>query len=156
MKRMAALALAALLVVPMTAQLALAEPEGSPRMHGQEGGGWDPMARLMEHLKLSAEQRSKLESIRARQKEQTRTTREELMRKRHELFELIRSVKSTRDQAVAKQREVDALQSRLAEARLSAWYEGRAVLTSEQLAQLERMPMGRGAKGWKRRTLDGN
>jgi Spy/CpxP family protein refolding chaperone len=156
MKRIAALALVVLLAAPLTAQPALAEPGGPPRMQGQEGGGWDPMARLMEQLKLSPEQRGRLESIRARQKAQTRAQREELMRKRTDLFELIRSAKSTREQAVAKQREVDALQTRLAEARLTAWYEGRAVLTAEQLAQLERLPMGRGARGWKRHAKDGN
>lgn len=156
MKRMAALALAALLAAPLPA-LAQGQPQaGSPpsMARGQRGGeGWgeDPMKRVMEQLKLSPEQRGKVETIRARQIEATKGPREELKKKRRELFELIRSSKSTRDQAIAKQREVDALQTRLAEARLSAWYEARAALTADQLAQLEKLPMGmgRGEKAWK-------
>lgn len=153
--RMAALALAALLAaVPAPA---LADPgPGRPGMPGvaAEGvEGWSMMAdrhmqRLMETLKLTPEQRGKIETIRARHMEQTKAAREELHRKRRELFELVRSAKATREQAVAKQREVDGLQARLAEARLGAWFEGRAVLTAEQLAQLEKLPMGRGGKRW--------
>lgn len=146
--RMAALALAALLAV---APPALADPP-EPREKLHDG----PMMHLFGQLKLSAEQRTKIEAIRERSKDQTKGQREELMRKRKELFELIRSAKSTREQAVAKQREVDALQTRLAEGRLAAWYESRAVLTPDQLAQLEKLPMGKSPKNWNRRGKDGN
>ena len=147
-KRMAAVALAALLATALPAYAEAGKDRG--RMH--EG----PMQHLMDQLKLTPEQRGKLETIRARQHEQTKAQRDELFRKRGELFELIRSARSTRDQAVAKQREVDALQTRLAESRLAAWYESRAVLTPEQLTQLEKLPMGKGPKGWHRRGKDGN
>ncbi len=138
---------------------ALAYPGGhggpGPGLAGEGVDGWASMADkhmrlLMDQLKLTPEQRGKVETIRARNMEQTMALRDELGKKRGELFVLVRSAKSTRDQAIAKQREVDALHARLSEARLTAWFEARAVLTAEQLAQLEKLPAGRKG-GWKGR-----
>ena len=141
---------------------ALAKPHG-PAMADRGADAWAPIAdrhmhRLMDQLKLTPEQRGKIETIRALNKEQTRPLREDQRKKRLELFALVRGAKATREQAIAKQREIDALHARLSESRLAAWFEARAVLTPEQLAQLEKLPAGRqgGAKGHGQRRGWGN
>lgn len=144
-KTMALALVAALALAPAPA---LADPGG----RGMGGDGWAMMAdkhmdRLMDQLKLTPEQRGKVETIRARHKEQAKPLHEELRKKRQELFALVRGAKATRDQAIAKQREVDALHARLSESRLAAWFEARAVLTAQQLAELEKLPAGK--KDWK-------
>lgn len=163
-KRMGALALLATLA--LTPVPALASPgdapaggpaEGHPRGQGLGGDGVDAwvsmadrhMRQLMAQLKMTPEQRGKVETIRARHMEQTQPLRAELGKKRAELFAMVRGARATRDQAIAKQREVDALHARLSEARLTAWFEARGVLTPDQLAQLEKLPAGRQG-GWKR------
>lgn len=148
-KTMALALAAALALAPAPA---LADPGGQGRGGGMGGDGWAMMAdrhmdRLMDQLKLTPEQRGKIETIRARHKEQARPVHQELRKKREELSALVRGAKATRDQAIAKQREVDALHAKLSEARLAAWFEARAVLTPQQLAELEKLPAG--PKGWK-------
>lgn len=126
----------------------------TPAIAAPQGGGWgggggrgmhagaqhDVMPeRFMKQLNLTPEQRGKIETIRAKAQEQHRAQREQLMTRRQELHQLVRSASATRDQALAKQREVNALQNQLAEARIATWFEMRGVLTPEQLKQLESM-----------------
>ena len=99
------------------------------------------MGQIMDALKLTADQRSKVATIRARHREQTRAQRQEVGAKRMELFKLVRAAKTSREQAIAKQREIDGLQAKLAEARLAAWFDARAVLTPDQLTQLEQLKL---------------
>ena len=155
-------ALALLVALAAAPAPALADPggrggRGGPGMGAEGVDAWAGMAdrhmgRIMDQLKLTPEQRGKVETIRARHMEQSKGVREELRKKRLELFTLIRGAKTTREQAIARQREVDALHAKLSEARLAAWFEARSVLTPEQLALLEKLPAGPQGKrkgGWK-------
>ncbi len=105
-------------------------------MRTQATRGQAGINRIFARLDLSAEQRGKVEAIRTRHVETTRAKQQELATKQRELAKLITSASATRDQALGKQREVDALQAELHNARVSAWFEARAVLTPEQLKQL--------------------
>lgn len=122
---------------------AIAAPQGGGPRGGMHAGAPHDMMpeRIFKQLNLTPEQRGKIETIRAQGQERTRAQREQLMTRRQELHQLIRSASATRDQALAKQREVNALQNQLAEARVSTWFEMRAVLTPEQLSQLESAKM---------------
>ncbi len=107
---------------------------------GSHAGEHGPMMESMfERLNLSAEQRDKIKSLRRQGQERTKAQREQLNAKRQELHQLVRSVGASRDQAIAKQREVNALQNQLSEARMTSWFDMRAVLTPEQLAQLAQL-----------------
>ncbi len=121
---------------------ALAMPEG-PRAHVAHakggGGGQGAMDRMFDRLNLSAEQREKIKTLRQQRHEQTKTQREQLMTKRKELHQLVRSASATREQAIAKQREVNVLQNQLSEARMGTWFDMRAVLTPEQREQFEQL-----------------
>lgn len=101
------------------------------------------MGKLFDRLHLTPEQRTKLEAIRKKHANSTRDARKKLFEKRRALFGIVRKVDATREQAIALQREVDALQGQLAEARMAAWFEGRALLTHEQLETLAALPAGR-------------
>ena len=140
-----AMSLSALSAVP-----ALAQADG-PRGHvahakGMKDGMHGPMDKMFDKLNLTAEQREKIKTIRQQGQERNKTQREQLMTKRKELHQLVRSASSTREQTIATQREVNALQDQLAEARLNAWFEMRAVLTPEQLKQLSQLKPQRGEK----------
>jgi Spy/CpxP family protein refolding chaperone len=100
------------------------------------------MDHLFDRLHLSPDQRAKMQEIRRRHMEATAEARKRLMEKRRALFALVRGVEAKKEQALALQREIDALQAQLAEARLAAWFEGRSVLTHEQLQTLAKLPGG--------------
>ncbi|MNK62769.1 periplasmic protein [compost metagenome] len=134
----------------LSAAPALAQADGH-RGHvahakGMQDGMHGPMDKMFDKLNLTAEQREKIKTLRQQGQERNKAQREQLMTKRKELHQLVRSASSTREQAIAKQREVNALQDQLAEARLNAWFEMRAVLTPEQLKQLEQFKPQRGEK----------
>lgn len=107
------------------------------KMHDGEHGPM--MDKMFERLNLTPEQHEKIKAIRTQGQERTKGPREQLIAKRTELYQLVRSATSTKDQALAKQREVNTLQNQLAEARLASWFEMRAVLTPEQLKQFEEL-----------------
>lgn len=133
-----AMSMSALAAVPADAR-----PDGpgqkahAAKMHDGERGPM--MDKMFDKLNLTAEQREKIKTIRQQGQERTKAQREQLQVKRTELHQLVRSASSTKDQALAKQREVNALQNQLAEARIASWFDMRAVLTPEQLKQFEEM-----------------
>lgn len=95
------------------------------------------MENLFQQLNLTDAQKEQIKQIRQRNMEAAKPIRESLRTKHQELFALIRKPEATKDQAIAKQREINALTNQLAEARLNAWFEARAVLTPDQLKKLE-------------------
>jgi len=136
----------------LTAAPALAQPDG-PRTHAVHAKGGPHgamMDRMFDRLNLTDEQKEKIKTLRQQGQERTKAQREQLMTKRRELNELVRSANSSREQAIAKQREVNTLQNQLAEARMNTWFDMRAVLTPEQLSQLEQLKPQRGGKQRKR------
>lgn len=98
------------------------------------------MERVMKHLKLTPEQRGQLTTLRARNQEQSKPIFEAAKAKQQELMSLMSASNANKDQAIAKQREINALHSQLAEMRISSWFEARKLLTPEQLKQLEDLP----------------
>jgi len=142
-----AMSLSALSAAPAFAQA------DAPRGHaahakgmkkGMHDGMHGAMESMFDKLNLTAEQREKIKTLRQQGQERTKAQREQLVTKRKELHELVRSAGSTREQAIAKQREVNALQDQLSEVRLSTWFEMRAVLTPEQVKQLSELKPQRG------------
>lgn len=125
-----------------TSAMAQSEPPG-PERGLQRGPEYAErmMGRLFDRLHLSAEQRTRMQEIRKRNMEATRDMRNRLMERRHDLMLLVRKADATREQAFALQSEIDGLQSKLARARIAAWFEARAVLTPEQLAKLATVPL---------------
>jgi Spy/CpxP family protein refolding chaperone len=91
---------------------------------------------MFKALDLSADQRAKVKAIRQRHREAVKADWQALKTRQQELATLLRSPGATADQAVAKQREIDAIRARLAESRVRAWFETRAVLTPAQLQKL--------------------
>lgn len=137
---------------PVLALALLAAPAALPAMADPEGGDRGPgraehhMNRLFDRLHLTAEQKQKLQAIRTRERENKRAQHQALGKKWQELSALMRSASSTREQALAKQREINQLQAQLAESRVSTWFEMRAVLTPEQLKELATIK-GEGRRG---------
>lgn len=133
----------AMSMATLAAAPADARPDGPGRMgHAakmHDGDRGPMMESMFEKLNLTTEQREKIKTIRQQGQDKTKAQREQLQAKRTELYQLVRSANSTKDQALAKQREVNALQNQLAEARIASWFEMRAVLTPEQLKQFEEM-----------------
>jgi Spy/CpxP family protein refolding chaperone len=127
----------------LSAAPALAQPDGH-RSHvahakAEKKGSHGAMDKMFDRLNLTPEQREKIKSLRQQSQERTKTQRQQLMTKRKELHQLVRSSSSTREQAIAKQRELNVLQDQLAEARLNTWFDMRAVLTPEQLKQFDEL-----------------
>lgn len=123
-------------VTALGASPASAKPhgQGGPRMEAAAGHQMD---RLFEELSLTDAQKEQIKAIRQRTMTAAKPIRESLRTKHQELFALIKKAGTTKDQAIAKQREIHALTNQLAESRLNAWFEARALLTPEQLKKLE-------------------
>ena len=126
----------------LSAAPALAQPDG-PRSHvahaKAEKGAHGAMDKMFDRLNLTPEQREKIKTLRQQNQERNKAQRAQLMTKRKELHQLVRSSSSSREQAIAKQREINGLQDQLAEARLNAWFDMRALLTPEQLSQFDEL-----------------
>lgn len=128
---------------PVLALALLAAPAAMPAMADPGGRGAHPgkaehhMNRMFGQLNLTADQKSRMQAIRAKNRDANKAAHASLGKKWQELSALMRSASSTRDQALSKQREINALQAQLAESRVSTWFEMRAILTPEQLKQLE-------------------
>lgn len=146
--------LPALIAASMTiAAPALADPGGhGGRHHGKADGANGPVMKMFDRLNLTADQKTRLKAIKDRYATATKAQHQSLKTKWKELSTLMKSAGANRDAALAKQREINVIQAQLAESRVNAWFEARAVLTPEQLKQLEAMKPGEGKRhgGWKR------
>jgi Spy/CpxP family protein refolding chaperone len=103
---------------------------GERMRHGREGGGRG-MMRVFERLNLTDEQKLRVNEIRSRFEENTRTLREDLRNLREQSRQ---GTPSAEDQARAEQ-----LRQQLNTANKQMYEEVKAVLTPEQKAQLEQM-----------------
>jgi len=132
------IAAAALLVAP-----ALAQPGPMGRGgHGphEPGMGLD---RMIRHLDLTEEQRQQLEQLQARHRDATRAVRDQL-RAAHERFAELAHAE-TLDEAALREAaaEMAELRSEMMLSRVSMRREVDAILTPEQLEQLQQMRQGR-------------
>jgi len=120
---------------------ALAAPQADAKPFEHRGHRMEApqhqMERLFEQLNLTDAQKEQIKAIRQRNMEASKPIRENLRTKHQELFAIIKKPEGSKEQALAKQREINALTIQLAESRLNAWFEARAVLTPEQLKKLE-------------------
>jgi Spy/CpxP family protein refolding chaperone len=137
--------------IALAALLAVA----SPALAGGGPGGWATQSDealaamaerhvgdIFEKLHLTPDQKARMQEIRKRHLEATAEPRKRLMEKRRALWVLVRGVDAKKEQALALQHEINVLQGQLSEARLAAWFEGRSVLTREQLQALAKLPGG--------------
>ncbi len=147
-KFLGALLAGAMSLSALAAAPALAQPDAhrGRAAHDMSAAPHGKMDRMFDKLNLSAEQREKIKTLRQQGQERMKPQHQQLMAKRRELHELVRSAGSTREQAIAKQREVSAIQNQVAEARMNTWFDMRAVLTPEQLKQFEQLKPQRGEK----------
>lgn len=104
--------------------------------HRMEAPG-PQVERLFQQLNLTDAQKQQIKAIRERNMQAAKPVRESLRAKQKELTTLIKKADANKDQAIAKQREINALNNQLAESRLNSWFEARAVLTPDQLKKLE-------------------
>lgn len=128
--------LAPLLFCLLSAAPALAQPSAAPTPGDREARIEAHMHELFNRLGLSPEQRKQFEAIRDRHRAAMQSVREQLHAKRQALFREIMAQDASQEKALATQREVSALQARLEEDRLAAWFESRKVLTPAQLKRL--------------------
>lgn len=121
---------------------AIEAPQADARPFEHRGGRMEAadghqMDRLFKELDLTDAQKDQIKAIRQRNMEAAKPVRESLQTKREELATLIKKAGTTKDQAIAKQREINTLTNQLAESRLNAWFEARKTLTPDQLKKLE-------------------
>jgi Spy/CpxP family protein refolding chaperone len=128
-------------VFALTLGIGLPSASANPRMHSEEQHAEQQMGMLFAHLHLSPEQKSKVNEIRKRSKDASGETRRKLREKRRALFVLIQRADATKEQASALQRDINTLQAQLADARIAAWFEARAVLTPDQRTRLSGSPL---------------
>jgi Spy/CpxP family protein refolding chaperone len=109
------------------------------------------MERMFQHLEVTPEQRTKLKEIQRKHADFATGQRLTLKSREHELSLLLKSPSATRDQALAKNREIDAIKQKLSESRIQSWFDSRAVLNPEQLKKMEAFDFGaREGKGFRR------
>lgn len=136
-------------LIALIAIATLASAPGLAQPGGPDHGHADGIARMAKTLGLTAEQQQQAKAIRERHRALVKSDWLALQAKQKELSALLRSPGATVDQAVAKQREIDALKAKLAENRLRGWFETRALLTPEQLQKLKQLkPMHREHDEW--------
>ena len=120
------------LVAMLAAPVAAAPHKGPDGPHRPDG-----MAQMFKTLGLTADQKAKVQAIRQRHHDACKADVTTLKARQQELAALLRAGDATVEQAVAKQREISAIKSRLSEGRVRAWFETRALLTP---AQIKRLP----------------
>lgn len=136
-----------LATLPATA--AFAGPD-APRPHGDMHRMVERrMERMFKYLEVTPEQRTKLKEIHRKQGEFAKGERLTLKSKEHELSLLLKSPGATKDQALAKNREIDGIKQKLSEARIQSWFESRAVLTPEQVKKMGSFDFGARGHGEK-------
>lgn len=120
---------------------ATAAPHHDGRQAHESGGPF-------KQLGLSPAQLKQIQAIRERHRQAMQADWKALEARHAELGVMLRGPAATLEQAEAKQREIDAIRSRLAHDRIQAWFESRTVLTPEQLAKLQTLqpPARRGGR----------
>ncbi|OPY83965.1 MAG: zinc resistance protein [Syntrophorhabdus sp. PtaU1.Bin153] len=108
--------------------------------YGGPGFGGGPLA----GLDLTKEQASQLWQIREKHHSDTRSLRYEMFQKRLELRKLYADPKADEALMLAKQKEINTLQQKMADKRAQLQFEERKVLTPDQIKKLNEMNGGPG------------
>ena len=128
--------------------------QGSPENKGWEFRGGrgmmmgpmhSPMVDWASRLNLTEEQTARLQELRDTYLRDTMVWRNELLIKRYDLRDLLNNPKTETNVALAKQREISELESKIQERALLFQIEMRKVLTPEQIQLLP--PGGGGMYG---------
>lgn len=128
----------ALLALSLTLPLAAtAEDRPGPERPGMA------IERVFQQLDLTPEQKGKLETIHASHQDAAKPLQEQMRTKMKDLFTLMKSTNASKEQALAKQHEIEDIQRQLGDMRLNAWFEARNILTPDQLKKLEALKMPR-------------
>jgi Spy/CpxP family protein refolding chaperone len=100
------------------------------------------------HLGLSDKQLAKMKELRNNFRNDTRDLRYNLAIKRLEMRKLFTDPKTDDATLLAKQKEISELRQQLSDKKAGMKIEWRKILTSEQLAKLDRIPHRHHAKRW--------
>lgn len=122
------------------------EGPGFPERKGMMGPLHHPMEDWVRQLNLTAEQTARLQEMRESYLRDTLVWRNELLIKRFDLRDLLRNPQVDPNQALAKQREISELESKIQERAVLYQLEMRKVLTPEQIRIL---PPGFGFGGFR-------
>jgi Spy/CpxP family protein refolding chaperone len=154
MTRLKATALILTAMFVMTSGLgALAQPSAKPQPPMQQ---LERRPTLAQELKLSPEQQNKIKAIRDNASKEAEPLRQQLMAKQKEVMSYVGRPDATETKAIALQRDLHALQLKMAEHRLRTWFKIKSVMTPEQSRQYaevrkqrmnQRGPVRKGAMG---------
>ena len=93
--------------------------------------------KMMDELGLSADQKTKINTVRQHRRNKVRPMMEQLKAKRRSLQAYLQSPNATPGEARARQQELSRLEAQLQDQRLQTWFEIRQVLSAEQLQQIQ-------------------
>lgn len=95
---------------------------------------------MAKHLNLSEEQVTKMKELRTRYHNETRDLKYNIAMKKLEMRKLSTDPKTSDSMLLAKQKELNGQRIQLMEKRGQMRIEWRKILTTEQIAKLDRMP----------------
>lgn len=125
---------------------------------GPGGGYWaGPMGRgayrspsaagrLIRYLNLTLDQLAKMKELRLKYFLETRDLRYDIAMRRLEFMKLFTDPKTGEAELTAKQKELSALYQKKIEQAAQMIVQGRSILTPEQIAKLNALPLGKGMK----------
>jgi Spy/CpxP family protein refolding chaperone len=100
------------------------------------------------HLNLSDQQLTKMKELKSSFRNDTRDLRYNLAIKRIEMRKLFTDPKTDDATLIAKQKEISNLRQQMSDKKAEMKLKWRKILTSEQIAKLDRIPHRHHAKGW--------
>jgi len=131
--------------------LAIAVPVAfshGPGPGGRDGDGprGDRIERLVEKLGLDATQKAKLEKLKTAHQADAQALREQIQSIRDETKALWLAANPDKAKILGAERQVQAIQGKLAESRVEFMFAARGVLTAEQFKKFVEMRKGHGGR----------
>lgn len=119
-------------------------PRGGPDGDGPRG---DRMGRLVEKLGLDATQQAKLEKLKTAHQDDAEALRDQIQSIREESKALWLAPNPDKQKILAAERQVQAIEGKLAESRIEFMFAARGVLTPEQFTKFVEMRGKHGGHG---------
>jgi len=144
------------LFMALTATVYAFGPGQGPAGYGRAGygpclSGGGPGYGPGSNLNLSKEQMDKIWQLKEKQRNETSALRYELFQKKNELRSLYTNPAAEDAAILAKQKEVNALRTKLQDKMVQFKLDQRKILTPEQLKQLNESGRGFGARGFSKK-----
>jgi Spy/CpxP family protein refolding chaperone len=143
MKKLSMILMAVVMSLLLTSQVFAWGP-GSGRGPGKGQGFGDCREEGLEKLKLTDEQKTKIESLQTATRRELKPTREKMFDKTIELRRLWLQANPDKDKIYAVQKEIRTLRDQMQDKMTAMRLEIRKVLTPEQNEKLADLPWGRG------------